>query len=506
MHLFKYLLIAIALVSARPAVADTLVTAVLPTSRSAVFGEAVTVFATVINASGRSLQSCEIQAVTDGTGVVIVNYQRTDPSTNAVVGALNPLFDMAVGASQSLVLTLGSGDAMVAMQVRPIARCSDPTGTEDDSISIDGLNTILYSIGPQATPDVIALVASPSNDGVLRIQDTGGNAFAVAVSNVGTADTITASVDTGSATVPVTASICQTGADGQCLQTPTLTTSLTLPANGTASFGVFVYANGEIPFYPAGARVFVRFADSNQVVRGATSVAVTNAPAPNAALPKGGIFFVNATATGPGIKAGTPVPSTLFLAEDGEAQWIDDAGNVLSGTLSIGQDLSMSGMMQYQDFAEAQVTSDTWQGAIGQRAWFGAEVATGTSPPGGIPAVLSMVGSYQAGLYERAASLGNVSGSWNLRTVSGDLIGTAYFTAAGNYSGSISGCNFSGQIGLIDQHYGLYRMQAFFSNCPTKTLTGLAALYDEHSPNDTLYFIGNNATVGEGGDIVFVRF
>jgi len=506
MHLLKCCALAASLLMTGTAVADNLVTAVLPTSRSTVFGKGVTVFATVINTSGRPLHGCSVRAEADGSGFVTLNYQLTDPTTNAVVGVPDPLFALDAGASQSLVLSLSSLDAMEATQVRPTVDCVDPAGPDDVSTSTDGLNTILFSDGPQATPDVIALVASPSNDGVLRIQGAGSNAFAVAVSNVGSGDTITASIDTGDIALPVTASICQTGIDGQCLQPPAATTSLALPTNGTASFGVFVTADGQIPFYPARARVFVRFSDSLEVVRGATSVAVSNTPAVSAALPRGGIFEGNTISTGVGIKSGTKNSGVLLLAEDGEAQWVNDAGDVVSGSLSIAPDLSLSGSVLYQNFGLEQFTSDDLQGVIAQRAWFGAEVVSNqTLLPTPMPSRLSMAGSYLANLYERGSSLDRVSGAWNLRSASGDLIGMANFTSSGTYSATISGCQFSGQIGLIDTRYGIYRMNASFSNCPAQNFVGLAALYDVQSLNDTLLFIGNNATFGLGADIVFDR-
>jgi hypothetical protein len=48
-----------------------------------------------------------------------------------------------------------------------------------------------------------------------------------------------------------------------------------MAADETQTFGVFLNASGDVPFDPANARVFVRFVDSDGVVRGATSAAVT---------------------------------------------------------------------------------------------------------------------------------------------------------------------------------------------------------------------------------------
>jgi len=513
MRLSNCIVLAVSLMlTAGTALADNLVTAVLPTSRSAVFGHGVTVFATVINASGRSLTGCEITAGNDGTDVVTVNYQQTDPATNAIVGVPDALFDLAVGASQSLVLTLSSLDTMDGVEVRPVASCVDPVAGEDVSTPIDGLNTILFSANAQPTPDVIALVATISGDGVVRIQGNGSNAFAVAVANVGIGDTITASVDTGDIAQPLTASICQTGADGQCLAAPALTTSLTLPANGTASFGVFVYANGELPFDPSDARIFVQFADSNQKIRGATSVAVTNAPVFSTALPKGGIFLGGSkTSSGTqGYLSGTDV---LFLAEDGEAQGLDEQGNELSGNLTVAASLGLTGTTLYQQANGYDFSIYDWAGTIAQRAWFAAElVSRGNSLSPFGPPTFSVAGNYQADPYERGSSLANLAGAWNIRDPSsGDVIGTASFAKSGSYTGSVSGCSFKGQVGLIDARYDLYRIGINFQGCRPDNgvlsdIAGLAALIDDRTTNDSLILIGNNATFGNGFAISFVRY
>jgi hypothetical protein len=48
----------------------------------------------------------------------------------------------------------------------------------------------------------------------------------------------------------------------------------TVNSGATPTFGIFVQANGNVPFDPAGNRIFVRFKDLGNVTRGSTSVAV----------------------------------------------------------------------------------------------------------------------------------------------------------------------------------------------------------------------------------------
>jgi hypothetical protein len=92
--------------------------------------------------------------------------------------------------------------------------------------------------------------------------------------NVGVAGTVTASVDTGSATLNASFSICQTNSSAQCLATPASSVDATFAANATGTFSIFFTSLGTvIPLDPAQYRSFVRFKVANNSV-GATSVAV----------------------------------------------------------------------------------------------------------------------------------------------------------------------------------------------------------------------------------------
>ena len=103
----------------------------------------------------------------------------------------------------------------------------------------------------------------------------GTGAFAVATVNVGATGAITASADTGATSLPLTVSLCETNpATGQCISGIGSTVTTTINANATPTFGIFVQANGNVPFDPALNRVFVGFKDGGNVTRGSTSVAV----------------------------------------------------------------------------------------------------------------------------------------------------------------------------------------------------------------------------------------
>src|SRR5262249_53457419 len=121
----------------------------------------------------------------------------------------------------------------------------------------------------------VALAATVQNDGIVHIPgNTATGAFAVATINVGAAGDITASADTGGATLPVAIALCQTNTTGGCMSPPSPTVQTSIGANGTPTFAVFVAGQDFVPFDPAKNRVFVRFMDADGTVRGATSVAV----------------------------------------------------------------------------------------------------------------------------------------------------------------------------------------------------------------------------------------
>ena len=70
--------------------------------------------------------------------------------------------------------------------------------------------------------------------------------------------------------------MCQTNAQAQCTNpaTPAASVNLTIAANATPTFSIFVHGSGTVANDPAANRVFVRFKDSGGVTRGSTSVAV----------------------------------------------------------------------------------------------------------------------------------------------------------------------------------------------------------------------------------------
>jgi len=198
------------------------------------------------------------------------SYQTTNPATNQITGSPNTPVNIAAGAAQSYVFALTPSAPIAPTDVQFSFDC---TNTIPASI-ISGLDTLFFFAANTPVPDIVALTATLTNDGIVNIPGANGNgAFAVATVNVGASGNITASA--GSALLPVNISLCQTNpASGQCISAigPTVTT--TINSSATPTFGIFVQGKGNVPFDPATNRIFVRFKDGGGVTRGSTSVAV----------------------------------------------------------------------------------------------------------------------------------------------------------------------------------------------------------------------------------------
>ena len=247
-----------------------LVAAVLPSSRSVQVGTPATAFATIINTDSNMATGCTISQITDIPATL--TYQTTDPATNQVTGFGNTAVDLPAGAAQSFVFALTPTAPMAPTDVQLSFDCANT----DPAPIISGLNTLVLSASASPSPDIIALVATPTNDGIVNVPGTNDTGvFAVATLNSGAGDTITVSADTGGASLPVNIFVCQTDPKTSvCLSPLATSVSTTIPSNETPTFGVFVAGAGDVSFIPETNRIFVRFKDTGGVTRGLTSVAV----------------------------------------------------------------------------------------------------------------------------------------------------------------------------------------------------------------------------------------
>ncbi len=244
--------------------------AVLPSSRSITLGAPVTAFATLINSDSKTALGCGIVPITSVPARF--TFQTTNPVNNAVTGSPNAPVDIPAGQAQTFVVALSANAPFAPTDVAIGFACTN----ESAASSISGVNTLLLSGSSTPVPDIVALAATSSNDGIIDVSNvTAMNAFAVATVNVGAGGTVVVTADTGGISLPVAVSLCQTNpTTGKCLAAAASSVTTTINSNATPTFAVFVTQTATVPFAPATNRIFVRFRDGSGVVRGSTSVAV----------------------------------------------------------------------------------------------------------------------------------------------------------------------------------------------------------------------------------------
>ena len=244
-----------------------LASALLPASRSARVGEVVTVFASLINTEVQfDAVGCRVGLASDIPASL--DYHQTDPATNATVGPQNTPADIAAGGGvQTFVIGITPTAAFDPSDIRLSYDCANSIPAR----SFVGVNTLSLSASDEPVADVVAITTTTD----LTIP-SGGQAFAaVAVANVGSSAEITASLDSAGAQLPLTAMICQTNsATGVCLEPMSEQSTLTLDAGSTASFLIQIEATEAFRFDPVNNRLFIRFHDDSDVLRGATSTAI----------------------------------------------------------------------------------------------------------------------------------------------------------------------------------------------------------------------------------------
>lgn len=244
--------------------------AVLPSTRAVDVGVPATGFATLINASSSNAASCRL--ATSSTVPATFSYQETNPTTNAPIGPMNPAVDIAAGASATFVFSLTPTAAINSQAIAFDFACGNadtPAGV------ITGVNTFQLAATVGGSADLVALASTIGNTGVADIPGiTGTGTFAVATINLGVEDTITVTADSGSANLPVEFFVCETDAQGSCVSDLSPSLSLSIGANASGTFSVFVRGEGNVAPDPANNRAFVRFTDSDGRGVGGTSVAL----------------------------------------------------------------------------------------------------------------------------------------------------------------------------------------------------------------------------------------
>jgi sugar lactone lactonase YvrE len=254
------------------ATAPAIVASVLPGSRSVELGNPLTLFATMINSGTTALANCQIALAGVPPAGLTLTYQTTNPATNVPTGQPNtPVSIQGNAGTQSFVVSFRGASAFSELAIPLDFSCNDAP----PAASVAGVDTVDLTLSSTPVPDIIAIAATVTNNAIVELTNSGAGAVAIASTNLGVTAPITVSVDTGAASLPLTAVVCQTNpSTGQCIGPAAATITLNYAAAATPTFSVFLQSSGNIAFAPGSSRVFVRFEDANGGLHGSTSVAI----------------------------------------------------------------------------------------------------------------------------------------------------------------------------------------------------------------------------------------
>ena len=252
------------------------VASILPNSRSVEIGTPATLFASMLNAGTMEATNCTVSLPPELTAPgVTFSFQTTNPANNSPVGTPNQPVNILPGEVQTFVLTTESLQEVAAQEIAPLFQCENAPAAG----TILGVNTFTFAASTTPVPDIVALAATPTNDGIVDLPSaTGINAFTVATVNLGIEGSISAVAELSEPAIPVTITACETDpATAACINPPDPTSDpieSTIAALATPTFSFFLTSTGDVPFDPATNRAVVRFTGQDGETRGATSVAL----------------------------------------------------------------------------------------------------------------------------------------------------------------------------------------------------------------------------------------
>ncbi len=251
-----------------------LVAAVLPTARSVVTGQVATAFASIVNPGTVAATACGLAKPASIQGTF--SYQTTNTS-NIPVGTSNTPVTIPAGSGQSFVFAITPSASVNSVDAPIRFECANVPLVA----SIAGVNTLLLSASAAASPDMIAISGTLSNDGIVSIPGNAGvTAFAAAAINVGASGSITASVDDGGKGLSLITAVCVSDpVTAACLAPPVASMTFGSATNQVTTLTIQITGSGNVPYNPGSNRLFLRFKTGDGVTRGATSVAVRTVPA-----------------------------------------------------------------------------------------------------------------------------------------------------------------------------------------------------------------------------------
>jgi len=151
---------------------------VLPSARSGfIGGPAITVFASVINATAGTARNCRV--VIPGTAPVTLSYQQTD-ATNTPILIPDQVFNIDANQNLPFILTFTPTATSAGEEVFPDFICDNANVGQ-----IPGVNTVFIAVDTVAGSDVLSINATPSGDGIVAIPSGGANFMTASAVNIG---------------------------------------------------------------------------------------------------------------------------------------------------------------------------------------------------------------------------------------------------------------------------------------------------------------------------------
>ena len=244
--------------------------AALPLARSTQVNETVAAFVTLINRTDQQMQGCAITFNADLPATL--SYSPTNPTDNSISGPADELFDLNPSETKTFVVSMTPSADFLSQRLDTVYECGNAPRTR----SVRELNSLVLASSVTPVPDILALSATTTNDGIAGLDSNNQTAFSVASLNLGAASSsilVEAIPTLGLAAF--TTSICETDpATGECIGATVAGLNVSFGALQERTFAVFVTSNQPIgPLYDI-RRVRVQFTDSSGELRGSTSVAV----------------------------------------------------------------------------------------------------------------------------------------------------------------------------------------------------------------------------------------
>ena len=255
------------LLSCQAVLTSHIESAILPSAVAVELGDTASAFATVIGTE--ALSNCVI-AVSQTNPAPFAQFSFQEMGSSA---APNTPFNLSPNVPETFTLRFSGSEAGSFLNQQIVYSCAQ----EIPALSIPGLSSLDVYFPPNPTANIVASIATPSNNGVFTVPVGQSSAFAVATDNTGNAAaTLTVEADTNGVKLPLKLTLCQTNPKtAACLATPATSLSATFAEGVGPTFSVFATATGTINLSPTTTRVFIRF-KYNNIEIGASSVAVNS--------------------------------------------------------------------------------------------------------------------------------------------------------------------------------------------------------------------------------------